>query len=155
LALGGAHPYADPAFACLEGVDPSDPGAFLRCLESIIGESLDPETRQLLLQNDRAAVIASLRQRVALDEVVSQIRVPCWLFAGTADRRYELIVRAQRAIPGAELLSVPGLGHWGTFTSAARVLPGLLAHLEAADAFGRAPAAASRSTTADPDDQHS
>jgi pimeloyl-ACP methyl ester carboxylesterase len=53
------------------------------------------------------------------------MRVPTLLYAGTADRRYELIVRAQREIPGSELLSLPGLGHLETMARADLVLPPL------------------------------
>lgn len=126
LAIGGAHPFEDSAFNALEAVDPADPESFLQGLELVIGESLGEEARRLLLQNDRRAVLATLRQRVSLEDVVSRIEVPCWLFAGTADRRYEQVIRAQRSIGGADLLSLPGLGHLHTFASAERVLPHLL-----------------------------
>lgn len=129
LAIGGAHPFADPAFARLDASHGRDADSFLRGMELVVGEPIDRETQALLVQNDWAAVMASLAQRVSLEEVVSQIDVPCWLFAGTADRRYELIQRAQRAIPRAELLSLPGLGHLRTFESAERILPALSAFL--------------------------
>jgi pimeloyl-ACP methyl ester carboxylesterase len=136
LTIGGAHPFADPAFACLDSIDPRDPAAFLEAMELVVGEAIPEEARNQLLQNDLPAVVATLRQRVALDDVLSQIRVPCWLFAGTADRRYELIVRAQRAITGAELLSLPDLGHLGTLARANLVLPSLTTFLENASNQG-------------------
>ena len=131
LAIGGAHPFADPAFAGLEAIDAGDPEAFLRGIELVVGEPLSDETRKLLLQNDRQAVIASLRQRVSLEDVLPELRVPCWLFAGPADRRYDLIVRARQARAGTELLSLPGLGHLETLASADRVLPPLMDFLAA------------------------
>lgn len=132
LAIGGAHPFADPAFAELEPSHGRDRAAFLRGMELVVGEALDAETRELLAQNDWPAVMASLRQRAPLEAVLSQIAVPCWLFAGTADRRFELIERAERAIAGAELLGLPGLGHLQAFAAAPQVLPPLLAFLQRA-----------------------
>lgn len=134
LAIGGAHPFADAAFAQLDPGQGAAPQAFLQAMELVTGEPIAPEVREQLLQNDLAAVMASLRQRAAIDEVLSQIRVPCWLFAGTADRRYELIQRAYRAVSGAELTSIPGLGHLETLASAELVLPPLLAFLQRAAA---------------------
>jgi len=129
LSLGGAHPFADPAFADLSRLDASDPEQFIGGMELVLGESVSEETRRLLLMNDLHAVMASLRERVAVDDVLAEISVPCWLFAGAADRRYALIQRAQRQIPGAELLTLPALTHLQTLASAPQVLPELLAFL--------------------------
>lgn len=130
LSIGGAHPYADPAFASLDLGHGQDERSFIEGMELVVGEPIDAETRQQLLQNDLTAVMASLRQRSALDDVVSRIDLPCWLFAGSADRRYALIEQAQRAIRGAELLSLPGLGHLEAFTRAELILPRLLTFLQ-------------------------
>ena len=129
LALGGAHPFADPAFRELQDIDASNPEEFLRAMALVLGESVSQQTSQLLLQNQLSAVMASLRERVALDDVLADMPVPCWLFAGTADRRYELIQRAQRLIRDAELLSLPGLTHLQALADAPHVLPGLLGFL--------------------------
>jgi pimeloyl-ACP methyl ester carboxylesterase len=134
LALGGAHPFADPAFASLDENHSRDRQAFIQGMELVVGEAIDTDTSELLQQNDLSSVMATLRQRVSLEDVVTRISVPCWLFAGTADRRYELIEQARRAIRGAELLSLPGLGHLQTFASAEQVLPPLSAFLEASSA---------------------
>jgi pimeloyl-ACP methyl ester carboxylesterase len=129
LALGGAHPFVDPAFAELARLDPTDPDQFVRGMELVLGEPVPAPTRRLLLQNDLAAVMASLRERVPLEDVLTQISVPCWLFAGDADRRYELIEGTRRQIAGAELLTLPGLTHLGALVSSQLVLPGLMAFL--------------------------
>lgn len=137
LAIGGAHPFADPAFARLEPSQGRDAQAFLQGMELVVGETIDAATQQQLVQNDLQAVMASLRQRASIEEVLAQIRVPCWMFAGTADRRYELIRKAQQAIAGTELLSLPGLGHLEAFTRAELILPPLLAFLQTAVANTR------------------
>lgn len=129
LAVGGAHPFTDPAFAELNDIDATNSDEFIRAMELVLGESVSQQTSQLLLQNDLSAVMASLRERVPLDHVLANMPVPCWLFAGTADRRYELIQRAQRSIPGAELLSLPGLTHLQALADAPHILPGLLGFL--------------------------
>lgn len=130
LAIGGAHPFADPAFTRLDPSHGTSPQAFLEGMELVMGEPIAPEVQRQLLHNDLAAVMASLRQRASIEDVLAQINVPSWLFAGTADRRYELIQKAQRAIPGAELTSLAGLGHLETFANGELVLPPLLAFLQ-------------------------
>lgn len=130
LVIGGAHPFEDPEFARLAPGQGDDAQAFIRGMELVVGETIDAATQQQLLQNDTRAVMASLGQRASIAEVLPQIRVPCWMFAGTADRRYSLIQKAQRAIAGTELLSLPGLGHLDAFKHADLVLPPLLAFLQ-------------------------
>jgi pimeloyl-ACP methyl ester carboxylesterase len=134
LAIGGAHPYADPAFASLDESHGRDAQAFIRGMELVVGEPIEAETQQQLLQNDLASVMASLRQRSSIEDVLPHIEAPCWLFAGTLDRRYALIERARRAIRGAGLSPLPGLGHLEAFTRADLILPRLLAFLASAAA---------------------
>jgi len=130
LAIGGAHPFADEAITRIPEQAAHDPATFIATLEQVMGERLSTETQRLLLMNDLVAVIASLRQRVPLEDVLPRLPVPCWLFAGTADRRYELIQRTQAALPGTKLLSLPSCSHLQALASTDQVLPELFKFLD-------------------------
>ena len=131
LILGGAHPYADGAITELElPVDDEQP-AFLTAMERVLGEPVAPEAQRFLLRNDPQAVIASLQERVPLDDALATIDVPCLLFAGSADRRHALVQRAAAAIRGAEFVSFPELGHLATLARVDLVLPHVLRFLTA------------------------
>lgn len=128
LVIGGAHPFADPVVTDLASLEAPelDEETFISALESVLGERVSGETRRFLLRNDFRAVLASLRERTPLEDVLGRIAVPCLLFAGELDRRYQLVARAAARIPGAELVSLPGRGHLGALAETERLLPRLL-----------------------------
>lgn len=132
LIIGGAHPYADQVIAEVE-LSNSDDRSFLTAMERVLGEPLAAETQRFLLRNDRTAVLASLKQRSEISEVQLAADVSALLFAGSADRRHDLVERAAAAIPGAQFVSFPELGHLGTFACADWVLPHVTRFLDATE----------------------
>jgi pimeloyl-ACP methyl ester carboxylesterase len=124
LAVGGAHPFLDSVTAQLDP-DATEPDRFIEAMELVLGEPVPTETRQFLLRNDSRAVLASLRERVPLDDVLRRIEVPCFLFAGSDDRRHHLVKRAAAEISGARFVSLPGRGHLGALAHSNEVLPHL------------------------------
>lgn len=131
LVIGGAHPFPDDVIEGLQSLAPHDTSeldepSFVAALEQVLGEPVSGETRRFLLRNDRRAVLASLQARAALDDVLERIRIPCLLFAGEDDRRFEHVRRAAERIAGAEFFSIPAQNHLGALASSDVVLPRLL-----------------------------
>lgn len=123
LILGGAHPFADPSVSGVELADSNDSQAFLRAMALVVGEPLTAENERFLLRNDALAVIASLKERVDLGDVLGRIQVPCLLFAGSADRRHALVERAANELADARFVSLPDLGHTAALAASGLVLP--------------------------------
>ena len=110
LVIGAATPL-DTGFEPFAGIDGGDSEAFIAALEPLIGETLPPELRAAMLQNDIRALTA-LMQAPLLDltSVLDEIAVPALFYVGEEDARFEpLRGCAQRA--GAEFVSLPGLNH--------------------------------------------
>lgn len=110
LILGGAHPYADD-FDSFRNIDGKDPEAFVSALEALIGEKIAPELVPLLLENDLVALAAAARPRPSMEAVLSNMKMPCLLFAGTADSRHQLVEACANQMPNAKFVSFPDLGH--------------------------------------------
>jgi pimeloyl-ACP methyl ester carboxylesterase len=134
LVIGGAHPFADPFVSDVELAEARDAEGFIRAMESVLGERVSDDTRRFLLRNDAPAVIASLKERTPLDRVLAQIDVPALLFAGTADRRHDLVEQAAARIRRATFVSLPGCNHLQTLANAEQVLPHLQRFLQVASA---------------------
>lgn len=139
LVIGGAHPFADPFVSGVELEDPNDSGAFLRAMALVLGEPISAENERFLLRNDALAVVASLQERVDLGEVLPRIQVPCLLFAGSKDRRYQLIEQTAHGVPNARFVSLPDLGHVAALAASDLVLPHVTSFLSAADSPGPLP----------------
>ncbi|HWA72714.1 MAG TPA: alpha/beta hydrolase [Polyangiaceae bacterium] len=132
LVIGGAHPFAGPVIQNFlpresHAAEELDEQTFVSALERVLGEPVSGETRRFLVRNDWRAVLASLEERVALDDVLPRIAVRTLLFSGSDDRRHEGACRAASQIRGAEFVSLPGQGHLGALASAEYLLPRLLA----------------------------
>jgi hypothetical protein len=80
LIIGAAHPYLDHSWEVFEGVDGSNPEAFITALETAVNERLSDEVRASVLTNDLWALSAAAKiKRPALDHILPTIEVPCLL----------------------------------------------------------------------------
>ncbi len=122
LILGGAHPYADD-FDSFHRIDGKDREAFVGALETLIGERIAPEMISLLLENDLEALAAAARPRPGMEPVLSNMKMPCLLFAGTDDSRYQLVKACAEHIPDCRFVSFPGLGHLDCYLRVDLVIP--------------------------------
>jgi pimeloyl-ACP methyl ester carboxylesterase len=129
LVIGGAHPFQD-SFDDFTGVDGSDPDAFIHALSSLIGEEIAPEFQPFILQNDLVALSAAAQDRESLEGRLSNIVVPCLLFAGESDKRLEKINSCVTKLPHARLLMVPSAGHATTLFKVDVVLPAVVGFFE-------------------------
>ena len=137
LILGGAHPYADD-FDSFHKIDGKDREAFVGALETLIGERMAPELVPLLLENDLKALAASARPRPSMEAVLSNIKMPCLLFAGTADSRHQLVKACAKHISNCRFVSFPGLGHIDCYLRVDLVIPHFRGFLEGLEIKGKA-----------------
>lgn len=129
LVIGGAHPFQENSDAFAD-VDGSDPDAFIQALSSFIGEKIAPEFHPIILQNDLVALSAAAQDRQSLEERLSEIKVPCLLYAGENDKRVEKINLCAAKLPNARLLMVPSAGHVTALFEVDVVLPAVVGFLE-------------------------
>lgn len=129
LIIGGAHPFEDRIDE-FSGVDGSDSNVFLRALASFIGEEIAPEFQPIILQNDLVAVSAAAQPRESLEKYLPAIKVPCLLFAGENDNRFEKIKLCAERLPNASLLVVPMASHATALFKVDVVLPAVKSFLK-------------------------
>ena len=108
--MGGYHPY----FSSIEffrnifkeGLD-----AWLEVIEATAGP-LTPSIRERLLSNDIDAMRAIVaHDRSDISEVLPTMTMPCRLFAGSEDARYENVKRAASELPNGNFIPLFGLNH--------------------------------------------
>jgi pimeloyl-ACP methyl ester carboxylesterase len=129
FVVGGASASSSSAY-------PTEPGnedpllAALRegpnGLAKFYGEWVTDEFRERLLASDIAALIACRQQRLATEDfadVVGKITVPTVLYAGSADPIHGPARQSASEIPGAEFISLDGLGHSAALCRSDLVLP--------------------------------
>jgi pimeloyl-ACP methyl ester carboxylesterase len=66
--------------------------------------------------------------------VLPHIAVPCLMFSGEHDIRYEQMIKCASVIPDATFVPIPGLGHFDTFRHFDNMLPHIKTFLEECDA---------------------
>jgi pimeloyl-ACP methyl ester carboxylesterase len=96
---------------------------------SMYGECLTPELESRLLANDMEALIAWRRQRMAspgFEGILSSIRAPTLLYAGSSDPTHAQVQACAAHIRGATFVSLPDLGHIEAMCRSDLVLPHVL-----------------------------
>ena len=89
---------------------------------------LSPAVRAELLANDARALLAFTRMfrseiSPKAEEVLPKIMLPCLLFVGEADTRFQTVRECAVRIPGARFISLPGLNHMQGILRSDLVLP--------------------------------
>lgn len=90
-----------------------------------IDAPVSPALRHRLVSNDLEALIAQRAQRKAplgFDAILPTLSIPCLLMVGEADPAYARVKACSRLIPDVTFVSLPNLGHTGSFLSRAEVV---------------------------------
>jgi pimeloyl-ACP methyl ester carboxylesterase len=130
LMIGGAHPYADSVEA-FRDVDGTDPEAFIGALEKFSGIRATPEIRERILGNDLQALAAAMHDRDSLEEVISTMTMPCFLYVGKDDPRLPKVEACVKDLPNATFVSFPSLNHAQAYMRSDLVLPHIAKFLQA------------------------
>lgn len=130
LILGGAHPFAEDMTA-FRAMLPKEPDAFVAMLEPVFGAFLLPGMRQRIAANDLQALAALTTDRQDISAVLPTMRMPCLIYAGTADPRLPQVRECAAMIPNATFFSMEDCTHVGGFGRVDLVLPRVAAFLAA------------------------
>ena len=128
LILGGAHPGPGDLTA-FQGIDGTDPTAFIAAFEALIGESLSPLAQEFIKANDLIALAASVQSHSNLVSDVSPLDLPMLLFAGERDRRLAKIQAAAQQLPNAKFELLEGVNHVEAIARSSQLLPFIQAFL--------------------------
>lgn len=134
--LGGQHPYAqvmDGARAWLAVGEKKGAQAFIGFWEREVGP-LTPTQRERVRTYDFTAMRMAAQDRASLELALSEIHVPCLLFAGSRDGVFPLAQRAAEAIPGGQFVALADLGHADVMTRSDLVVPMVRSFLQHAGA---------------------
>ena len=129
LILLGAHPYAESMAFYRDMLAPGLP-AWVKAVDRL-GGGLPQTMKQRMLANDLVALQASVaRDRPDISDVLPTTFIPTLLCVGTADPRYLPVQKCARALPRAELHTVPDFNHFQLFLRPAASLPRILPFLD-------------------------
>ena len=87
--------------------------------------SVSPALRQRLLSNDVEALIAQRIQQkdpLGFEDILPTLPMPCLLMVGDADAAYTVVKDCSHLIPNATFVSLPNLGHIGSFLNRAELV---------------------------------
>lgn len=122
VVLGGMDPYENPAMRDdARAQFGASMAAYLE-QDTSPGLIITPEYKARRLANDPQALIAAA-QRPSLVEMLTNLQLPCLVYAGEAAGEYQRLVAFIEKIPGARFFSLPGLGHGQAFRYSQQALP--------------------------------
>jgi pimeloyl-ACP methyl ester carboxylesterase/predicted ester cyclase len=122
VVLGGMNPYENPN---LRDDARKRFGAGMAAYlekDTSPGLIMTPEYKARRLANDPQALIAAA-QKPSLVDILTNLKLPCLVYAGEAAGEYHILVEFIEKIPGARFFSLPGLGHGQGFRYSRHALP--------------------------------
>jgi pimeloyl-ACP methyl ester carboxylesterase len=133
LVCGGASAHGSDIGTALHGIDGTDPDAFLEKLAARTGvSSINGDAKARFLENDLRALVAAAQDRPSLEQVLPHIRIPCFLYAGEADKDLAEMKDSARRMTQATFNVFPDLDHRAAFDRADVVLPPAMHFLQQA-----------------------
>ena len=102
LLCGGASAHASDLGAAFRDTDGTDEDAFLERLAARVGVSSFPgEARARILENDLQALAAAAQDRPSMEHLLPSLKMPCFVYAGEADKDISQTRDCARHIPHA------------------------------------------------------
>ena len=137
LLIGGGHPYeADMSLNI--GQETPDAEAVIAAVFKIIGgdpDSIPEEPRKILLANDFVALNALYRHHPSQEDGLANIDMPCLIYCGDADPRFEQARQAAGQITGAKFVALPNSNHGQVMRAKDTIMPHALDLLSVASAL--------------------
>jgi len=136
LTIGAAHPYGEDSYPI--GKNGVDAEALLQDFAVAAGEPLQHNLKSATLKKDVTPIAYILSQGVpSYEDVIENVDIPCLLFSGENDIRYQRIQKCAGIIPNARFIPMPDMGHFKAFVHINQVLPHIIKFLEECDAKAR------------------
>ena len=123
LVLGGAHVFAESGEGLRRLFGSENPAAaIVGALETTV--SMPPQFKSMVEDNDFQALCATVAiDRPDISDVLPQLTMPCLVYVGDADPRFEGAKESASRISNATFFSLPGLNHLESLTHSALVIP--------------------------------
>ena len=133
LVIDAAQPYGEDAYPV--GKNRVGIKTILNNFAIAAGEPLHHSLKSATQKKDMTPIAYILAQGVpSWENVLPTIKVPCLLFSGEHDVRYERMQKCAKEIKNAVFIPMLGLGHLDGFTHIDVMLPHILKFLEEYDA---------------------
>ncbi len=135
LILGGGHPYEIDQSLNIEQENPDGDAVIAAVFKAIGGDpmSVPERPRKIMLANDFLAMNALYRHHPSQEEGLANIHMPCLIYCGDADPRFEQARQAAGQIPGSTFVALPGFNHGQVIRERDAILPHALELLRAAN----------------------
>jgi pimeloyl-ACP methyl ester carboxylesterase len=133
LVIGGQHPFARDQSGFRQWLREGIAGGrdtLISAFEKMVGPISDVYAERLRTA-DLQAWLASVEDRVGIEEMLGGMTMPCCLYAGEADPAFAQAKLASEQIPNARFFSLPGLSHLQAFVDSHRVLQPVTEFLDA------------------------
>ena len=123
LVLGGAHPFAESGEGLRRIFCSENPAAaIVGALEMMT--FLPPQFKGIIEDNDFQALCASVaNDRPDISDVLPRLTMPCLIYVGEADERFEGVKESASRISNATFFSLPDLNHVESLTHSGLVIP--------------------------------
>jgi pimeloyl-ACP methyl ester carboxylesterase len=129
--FSAAHPYAED-MQPFRNLMPRSAGAFATFIDQLFGNRLTPALRSRLLANDLDALRALTQNRVSNADALQSMTMPCLLFVGELDPRFEMVKKCVSELPSAKFFTLPECDHVDALVRSDLVLPHIKAFLSKA-----------------------
>jgi len=126
LIIGGAHPYG-VNFEHVRSILSSGIEAWMAEVEAWSIYSSDGLTR--VRGCDTKALLAVIQDRPDMSDILPSMPVPCLLYAGGTDNRYDRIERCANELPKGTLVKLSGLSHMDVIPRSDLVVPHVIKFL--------------------------
>jgi pimeloyl-ACP methyl ester carboxylesterase len=131
LLCGGASAQGSDMGTAFRDIDGTDPDAFVERLAARTAASPpEGDARKRLLENDLQALAAAAQDRPSLEHMMCTLNMPCFIYAGGADKDLAQARSSAARIPQASFTVFPDMDHGETFDRSDIVLPKALDFLQ-------------------------
>jgi pimeloyl-ACP methyl ester carboxylesterase len=100
--------------------------ALIVAMEEASGSKMTPERRASLMANDLDAIVAlfsASHWRTSIEDALSNMTMPCLIFAGEADPLHAGAKKCAESMPNASFISLPDIGHFAVLSQSQVLLP--------------------------------
>ena len=123
LVLGGAHPFAESIEGLRRVFGSENPAAAIVGAMETMG-FVPPQLKSIFEDNDFEAINATVASdRPDISDVLPNLTMPCLIYVGDAEERFEGAKETASRIPNATFFSLPALSHLESLTRSDLVIP--------------------------------
>jgi len=120
LIIGGTHPFKKTSADERTFIDSliqlwkKGAEAVIAAYEKETGSKMTPKMRAMVMSNDPKAIVALMSAEdftLSLEDVLPTMKMPCLVYAGSADASHSNAKKCVRSMPNATFVSLPRINH--------------------------------------------